>query len=233
MIILPVPITRDNIHINGTKNINFKEITFENFKNKKIFLGSPTKEVKKMFSEQSLEYTDYSANISLATLNAVPTAEGAISVIIENTKTTVQGMNILITGYGKVAKPLAEKLQLLGASITIVARKNEQISQAISKGYTAVNYNFLPNIRKQFDVIINTPNAPIFSENIVKNIDSETIFIELASLPGGFDFNTKPYKNIIYALGLPGKYAPKSAGEYIGKIIIQQLKELKESSYEA
>ena len=56
-----------------------------------------------------------------------------------------------------------------------------------------------------------------FAEKILKEANKETLFIDLASAPGGFEKSTD--LNIITALSLPGKYSPKSAAEIIYKTI--------------
>mgnify|MGYP003420425197 FL=1 len=47
----------------------------------------------------------------------------------------------------------------------------------------------------------------------------ECKIIELASAPFGLDFDLarKHSVDVVKAIGLPGKYTPKSAGEIIGK----------------
>ena len=51
------------------------------------------------------------------------TSEAALAILIENTEKTLFGSNILIIGYGRIAKILAEYLKALKANVTVCARK--------------------------------------------------------------------------------------------------------------
>ena len=80
---------------------------------------------------------------------------------------------------------------------------------------------------KGFDVVFNTVPSLIFTEKILENTDKNTLFIDLASLPGGIDKSVAKSLDIdvIHALALPGKTAPKKAGEIIKDTIVKMLKE--------
>ena len=56
----------------------------------------------------------------------------------------------------------------------------------------------------------------------MKNLNQECLFIEIASSPFGIDFQAaKEYAfDVIKANSLPGKVAPKTAGEIIGRSIL-------------
>ena len=81
--------------------------------------------------------------------------------------------------------------------------------------------------RKQ-DIIINTIPAIVLDEEMLSMISPETLIIDLASKPGGVDFEkaNKLGKKVIWALSLPGKVAPITAGEIISDTIINLIDEL-------
>ena len=60
------------------------------------------------------------------------------------------------------------------------------------------------------------------------NTDTNTLIIDLASLPGGVDFDTAEKLGIyaVRALSLPGKCAPKTAGEIIKTNVFDIIKEV-------
>ena len=64
-------------------------------------------------------------------------------------------------------------------------------------------------------------------EEELKRIKSGALIIDLASYPGGVDFEKAKELGVktIHALSLPGKVAPKSAGEIIESTILSILKE--------
>ena len=58
-------------------------------------------------------------------------------------------------------------------------------------------------------------------------MQQDALIIDLASKPGGVDFDAAAHWNrhVIWALGLPGKVAPLTAGEIIAKTIFHILQE--------
>ena len=56
----------------------------------------------------------------------------------------------------------------------------------------------------------------------MKNISSDCLFVEIASAPFGIDFQAaKEFAfDVIKANSLPGKVAPKTAGEIIGRSVL-------------
>ena len=67
----------------------------------------------------------------------------------------------------------------------------------------------------------------IFDRKILEKLGTETILIDLASKPGGVDFKSAGEIGIkaIWALGLPGKTAPVTAGEIIAETVENIIKE--------
>ena len=66
------------------------------------------------------------------------------------------------------------------------------------------------------------------NENILKSVSSETLIVDLASAPGGVDFEFAKDCGIktVQALSLPGKVAPETSAETMAKVIFNVLKEL-------
>ena len=58
-------------------------------------------------------------------------------------------------------------------------------------------------------------------------MDKRTVMIDLASAPGGIDIHAAKEHGlkVIWALSLPGKHSPYTAGKIIAQTIIQILKE--------
>ena len=216
-IILPLPAT-DGEYITGT-NIRFEDIF--RCPGKTVVGGK----IPKFFANFNNDFNiiDYAANDAFAIRNAVPTAEAAISLIIDNTPFTIQGSKCLVTGFGRVGKAIAKRLGYLGADVICCLRNLSQIAQAESEGFKVVRYDNYEKFR--YDIIINTVPALIFDEQKLINISPELI-IDLASLPGGCDFEAAKKLNIkaIHALSLPGKTAPLTAAKIITETIIDLLK---------
>ena len=67
----------------------------------------------------------------------------------------------------------------------------------------------------------------LFDEYMLNKLRKDTLMIDLASKPGGVDFNIagKLGLKVIWALSLPGKVAPVSSGEIIAGTVLNILKE--------
>lgn len=76
-------------------------------------------------------------------------------------------------------------------------------------------------------MIFNTVPVLLFSRDILQRMDRSTLLIDLASKPGGVDFTAAAELQLktIWALSLPGRVAPKSAGFIIKNAILNMLKE--------
>ena len=124
-----------------------------------------------------------------------------------------------VTGFGRVAKETVSLLKSLSCDITVFARNQSQREDAILKGCKAEPLTSLSRLAGDFDVIINTIPAHIIYEETIANMKKSAKIIELASAPFGLDFDlARNYSiDVVKAMGLPGKYTPKTAGEIIGK----------------
>jgi len=157
----------------------------------------------------------------IAILNSIPTAEGAIQIAMENSKITLHGSKACIIGFGRIAITLARTLKALGANVFVVARKRGQLARAVELGCIKAGYSELPGILNEVDFVFNTVPAMILNKELLKHANPGLIIIDLASQPGGTDFEAANRYGLkaILAPGLPGKVAPISAGQILAEII--------------
>lgn len=66
--------------------------------------------VREEAEKRGLTIHDYFEREELAIHNAVPTAEGAIQLAMEETPITLYGSRCLVTGFGRVARALCRLL---------------------------------------------------------------------------------------------------------------------------
>jgi dipicolinate synthase subunit A len=78
-----------------------------------------------------------------------------------------------------------------------------------------------------FDLIFNTVPAILFNRMVLQQFPKTMILIDLASSPGGVDLEAaKELKiNVVQALSLPAKIAPKAAGKVIQQTIYMMMRE--------
>ena len=160
--------------------------------------------------------------------NAVPTAEGAIEIAIAETPFTIHGSKSLVLGYGKIGKILSKDLYALGAQTYVEARKYADLAMIEGHGYEPLPLDNLKDHIHEFEIIFNTIPSLILDDEILAKVKKDALIIDLASKPGGIDFDAaKSYGlKVIWALSLPGKIAPVSSGAIIKDTIMNIIKEL-------
>ncbi|MBR2877209.1 MAG: hypothetical protein IKC01_08720, partial [Clostridia bacterium] len=227
-IILPLPLSKDRLTLNAPlfdDKVEIKDICALLKEGQIVFGGQIPESFKENLKERNIEYYDYFLLDELAVFNAIPTAEGVVEILIKNLPVTIHSMKCGILGYGKVGKVVGATLKALGADVTIFARKEADFADAFSKGYSYAGFSSLKNNEYKFDAIINTVPQKVLGKEEMKNLDSDCLLIEIASAPFGIDFQAaKEYAfDVIKANSLPGKVAPKTAGEIIARSIIPIL----------
>lgn len=229
-IILPLPVSQDGEYINApfsNRKIAASEL-IPHIKNGGIVFGGKFDDAsQKIFINSGIETIDYFDREELNVLNAVPTAEGAVQIAMEETASTIYGQNILITGFGRISKVLIKILNGMGANVTVTARKYSDLAWAEIYGCKSVHTSSLHECIDKFDIIFNTVPAVLFDEYMLNKLRKDTLMIDLASKPGGVDFDIagKLGLKVIWALSLPGKVAPVSSGEIIAGTVLNILKE--------
>lgn len=228
-VVLPLPVTTDGSTVNAP--FSRMRIPLDQVLNGvtpgQILVGGQISDVVRKEAEcRGLVISDYLRREELAVMNAVPTAEGAIQLAMEELPVTIQGARCLITGFGRVAKTLTRLLIALGAQVTVAARKCADLAWARTEGCSAIEISQLSKAG-EYDVIFNTVPVLLFDKAILKDMEKSTLLIDLASRPGGVDFNAAAELQIktIWALSLPGRVAPKTAGKIIKETILNMIKE--------
>lgn len=172
---------------------------------------------------------DYSTDESFILYNTVPTAEGALQLLMEHSPDTVFGSKIAIVGFGRVAQQTACLLCAAGAHITVFARSKDARTKAETSGFDSGDIPDIIQNHHQYDAVLNTVPHILFSSDSLQKASNHTCFMELASAPGGFDMDAIRHYQLTYipAVGLPGKVAPRTAAKYIKNTILNRLEELK------
>ena len=230
ILIFPVPTSNDGVTLNAplskTKT-DLSEIIGE-INGKCLVLGAKMPEnFVKMITEKGAKYIDYFSREELIVKNAIPTAEGALEIALSEMPITVFGSKTLVIGYGRVGKVLSEKFRDLGSNVTVSARKCSDFAWIEEKGLNAVHTESISECLAGFDLIINTVPTRILDGNALKNVRNDALILDLASKPGGVDFEAAKRlgKNVIWALSLPGKTAPITSGKIIKETIMNILLE--------
>ncbi len=236
-ILLPLPLTRDGVHLSWEEQSKVDPIRLDLFARACktiVFGGKIPKRFRKDAEENGARVFDYFDSEYLQILNALPTAEGALFVAMRELTVTLDGANVAVIGYGRIGRILTEKLVALGAHVTVYERKEEKHAE-IELAHAAPRFffdecgkNLLLSIASDCRVIFNTVPEQIFTQEVLESLPKECLFVDLASPPGGIDqvaameFGVKH----VWATALPGKYAPESAASYLAKTLFATLAKL-------
>ncbi len=228
IIILPLPVTKDNKYINSTIPVkeSIDEISSMIF-NKIIFGGMINKGTESKFKKNNNTIYDYFKREDITMLNAIPTAQGILKTMIDNIEYTIHSSECAVFGFGRIARITAQVLKAIGADVTVCVRKSGDIAAAKAFGFDGCYIKDFSNEAQKYDILINTVPALIIDRDILLRVKPDSLIIDVASAPFGVNFACA-YElglKVIQSSSLPGKVAPKTAGEIIGRGIINALKE--------
>lgn len=226
VVLLPLPVSTDDRTIRN----QWSELTFEELFQYKAPLYTGGKAGPNLLAcaeKYGCQFEDYFHREELNVLNAIPTAEGAIAIAMEELPVTLHGSRCLILGFGRIAKVLAHMLTGIGALVTCAARKPADLAWIKSYGYDSLPLSELEPRLSEFDVIFNTAPALLLPKNYLQKTKENVLLIDLASKPGGMDFTAAKElgQNAVWALSLPGKVAPLTAGLIIKDTVLHILQE--------
>ncbi len=189
--------------------------------------GKIDQDVRGLLEKRGVTYIDLLDREEMAVLNAIPAAEGAAELIINAIPGTIHNSKILILGFGRIGKVLGKILQGFGAEVWIEARKYSDLSWIEAYGYKPVHLQDLERYVTDMDVIVNTIPSKILTADILNKIHLDCYLLDLASKPGGIDFEhaKKLGFKVDWALSIPGKTAPLTAAEIIKKTVDNVISE--------
>ncbi|TFJ94708.1 dipicolinic acid synthetase subunit A [Lentibacillus salicampi] len=190
-------------------------------------------------SNQYLDAVSEASNVELILLlsrddvaiyNSIPTAEGMIMMAIEHTDYTIHSSRVMVVGFGRVGNTVANKFAALGAKVSVCAKSIMDLARITELGHTAIPFDQLHNYTSECDLLINTVPAQVVTKDAIQHLPPHGIIFDLASNPGGTDFDYAKQRGIkaILAKSLPGIVAPKTSGKILADVIKQLLLEREE-----
>ena len=160
--------------------------------------------------------------------NGAITAEGALQVAMCHRLRTLRGSDALVIGYGCIGRPLAALLKGLGAaSVSVAVRREEQLWILKGEGYRPLLSRDLEDQAGEYDVIFNTAPELLLTGPVLEQLRPGTLVVDLASKPGGVDWDTAKALGIktVQALALPGRLTPMSGALAIRDAVYELCEE--------
>lgn len=229
VVILPITGTDMNGNVEvvfSDENIQLTKNWFKQLKSGvKIFTGITNAYLSKMTDSDHIQLISLLDRDDVAIYNSIPTAEGTIMMAMEETDYTLHQSNVIVVGFGRVGHTVANKFSALGANVSVSARKIKDLARISEIGLEPISLERLHEHVATCDILINTVPAKVITKQSIKQLPSHGLIIDLASKPGGTDFNYAHKRGIkaILSKSLPGVVAPKTAGKILADVIRQFL----------
>ena len=219
-IILPVPCSKDRKHVfskNGALSLSLDAVAAAAGNTTRIIGGGFPDSFCAAAQNNKAELFDLLGEKDFALFNAHLTAQGAVRLLLENTKQYVVSKRALVTGFGRIARPTALFLRSLGLDVYVAARRRENLTECAALGFKALDIGDVSSYVRIFDFVFNTVPARLFSKSDIQHMKDGAVYFELASLPYGADESDfeAAGASFVFGGGLPGRFCPESCAEKI------------------
>lgn len=216
-------------HLDPTAELRLDEQAFEAMQpGTPLFIGQAKPVVERLARRYQIPVVETAEHEEIAILNSIPTAEGAIARAMSELPITIHGSRSVVIGFGRCGMTLARLLHALGARTLVVARNPGQIARAYEMGLDVASLAGLEEAVLNADVVYNTVPALILTRSVLSQMRQDCLIIDVASAPGGTDFAAANEFGIkaFLDLGIPGRVAPKTAGEILAKVVPRLIEEM-------
>ncbi len=182
-----------------------------------IICGKANSRLKKRAERREVKLIDILDDEVFAIENAIPSVEGAIACAIIHSSITIHNSRCMVIGYGRIGRLLACQLRQMGACTYVAARRLESRAWAEAEGHRAYDTADMETMFSECDFIFNTIPVRLLGMEALRKINKNCLLVELASRPFIFDPVEAEEVGVKYRieLGLPGRYAPKTAAGII------------------
>jgi dipicolinate synthase subunit A len=227
VILLPLPLCKEEGRLNCAEGLLSTAELFALFlPEQMLFAGQVKPQQRQEAQARGLTLTDYFQREELVVANVVPTVEGALQIAMEQLPETLCGMDCLVVGYGRIGKLLAHRLSGLGARVAVSARKPGDLAWIRAFGWKPLRTDALAGRLDSFGVVFNTVPAPVLGPELLAQLPSGCLCIDVASRQG-IDLAAAEKRGLtaVWARSLPGRMAPRTAAAAIRDTVTQILEE--------
>lgn len=201
---------------------DFEELSLQS--GQLLFGGCLADGFRNACKEKEVTAFDYMSDKEFSIYNAIATAEGTLAEMAKNSIYNLHQNSCLVFGFGICGKAVALRLLALGMEVCICARNSLQRAEAVSMGFDAIPFSDLRGRLPAFLFIVNTVPALVLDKTLLNFVHPECLICDIASKPGGVDFETAKELSITALLlpGLPGIYSPKSSAAYMAAFVLKK-----------
>ena len=217
--VLPIPVTKldRNSTIKEKLKEELKQLCENPYSRIKVFGGVFNTEWKLFLEENQIPYWDFMKLPEVVEGNGWITAEATVAEVLRLGEYSIHDQKVLVTGYGCCGEKIAKLFSAMGAEVVVVARRQEVRQQAKRDGFAAIDFSDMEKAIRDVNTVINTVPSMVVTEKQIRYMQSNACIVDIASKPGGTDFEAANKYGIPakLALGLPGLYTTTSSAELL------------------
>ncbi|MDR2525112.1 MAG: hypothetical protein LBC83_02795 [Oscillospiraceae bacterium] len=230
LVLCPVPCARDGVHLThleGGEKIPLAVLGDLLRPGQFLLAGDLPDTLRASCAARKIPAFALLQRDDFATRNALPTAEAVTALAMLRGAGNLARSECLVLGYGRCGSAIADVLLRLRARVTVALRSRAAACAALSAGCNAVALELLRAELPRFDFVFNTIPALVLDETALRLLQNSVVLLDIANAPGGIDFGAAARLGLCAELlpGLPGKYAPRAAGEAIARTVETVLAE--------
>ena len=182
-----------------------------------VFGGVFDQEWIRFLEAYNVKYYDFMKLPEVVEGNAYITAEATVAEVLRYSAYSIQNQKILVTGYGCCGLRIAKMFKNLGADVTVAARREAVREQIVKDGLKACDFSEMGNLISEMHTVINTVPAQVITGELIRKLSVDSLIIDIASKPGGTDFEAASRHGITakLSLGLPGIYTTTSSAKLL------------------
>lgn len=226
LILCTAPFTKDGTHVNTSlaDPLPIEDLLTALTPANTLAGGGLPASITDYCQKHCIPYYDFLSSENLAKKNAQLTAEGLLIPLLSKTNYSLCEAVPLIIGYGKCGAKIAGILSSFTDEIYIYDMNPTAMENAKSHGFHTLSHHKIQSESstiQHINIIINTAPANPFSTETWQCFHNTCQVFQVAS-----GTLTLPYPlcdRYVPCPGIPGKYAPKSAGILIGKDICRHF----------
>ena len=223
--VLPTPVTKlDKNHLIKQK-LKQELIKLSNVGDVrlKVFGGAINQEWESFLETYKIPFWDFMKLPEVVEGNGWITAEATIAEVLRESEYSICGQKVLITGYGCCGEKIAKLFGKLGAQVVVAARRSEVREQIRKDGFSGIGFEDMEKSMVDISTVINTVPSLVITEDCIRRMPRGSLIVDIASNPGGTDFEAAKRYGITakLALGLPGIYTTSSSAALLKNAISQ------------
>lgn len=226
-IICGMPFAQNNnlYHTKPGENLSLTELQRCLRKKQRVFGGMIPGRFRQHCEEREIVCFDFMEDEELALYNTIATAEGVILEALLHKDTNLHKSSVLLLGYGRCGRILADKLRGLSARVTICSRNPQELALADSLGLETLALTELTSAIGTFEYIFNTiPAQTLYREQVAK-LRQDALLLDIASGQGCVapEEAAALTGRFFRCPGLPGKYAGYSSACCLTKYVLAKM----------